>query len=340
MSVDIRLCGSIPREDMKAGGSSSGAPCSLQACLTSRYNVLDASCFATANGPADINSTALKSTCNEVFNSNNHMRGLNSTNFQSLGAAIEPPAWAVAAKGVARLEPVCEAIGRQTPVDLTTKACFRIGRSPNSDIQLMHATSSRRHAMVFHHSNGSCYVVDCGSAHGTYVNGVRIVSPTNGGVVVPHKVRRGALIRFGGPGAPCFLLKSFTFNLDDINEPMKPDMGELVRRNTRLNALGQSTQKSLRTVLSNTLEEAIGVTRKRSFDSLDTRDTFDDDIEPENKRMRCSSPLMSPLEPIRLVSPDLPFMISSKSRRVHFASQQQVFYPALVTPEELSSAED
>jgi hypothetical protein len=104
MSVDIRLCGSIPREDMKAGGSSSGAPCSLQACLTSRYNVLDASCFATANGPADINSTALKSTCNEVFNSNNHMRGLNSTNFQSLGAAIEPPAWAVAAKGVARLE--------------------------------------------------------------------------------------------------------------------------------------------------------------------------------------------------------------------------------------------
>lgn len=144
--------------------------------------------------------------------------------------SIEPPPWAVSAKGEARLEPVCESLGVQSPVDLTTQACFRVGRSPSSDIQLLHATSSRRHALLFHHPNGSCYVVDCGSAHGTFINGERVKSAvvTNGntasnagsnnasGMVIPHRVRRGALIRFGGPGAPCFILKSFAVKFDEL----------------------------------------------------------------------------------------------------------------------------
>lgn len=127
-------------------------------------------------------------------------------------------------------QPVCESLGVQSPVDLTTQACFRVGRSPSSDIQLLHATSSRRHALLFHHPNGSCYVVDCGSAHGTFINGERVKSAvvTNGniasnagsnsasGMVIPHRVRRGALIRFGGPGAPCFILKSFAVKFDEL----------------------------------------------------------------------------------------------------------------------------
>ena len=118
---------------------------------------------------------------------------------------------------VRTLQPVCESLGRQCAVDLTKQASFHVGRSPNADIQLLHATSSRRHAMLFHHSNGSCYIIDCGSAHGTYVNGAQIAAPTKGGVVVPHRVRRGALFRFGGPGAPSFVLKSFSFTLFTLN---------------------------------------------------------------------------------------------------------------------------
>lgn len=138
---------------------------------------------------------------------------------------IEPPPWAVPARGEARLEPVCEAIGSYSPIDLCHKVCYRVGRSPGSDVQLSHATSSRRHALIFHHPNGSCYVVDCGSAHGTFVNGVKVRSTTmkNGGVgngasgmVVPHRVRRGAMIRFGGDGAPAFVLKSFSVGLDAL----------------------------------------------------------------------------------------------------------------------------
>jgi hypothetical protein len=202
----------------------------------------------------------------------------------------------------------------------------------------MHATSSRRHAIVFHHSNGSCYVVDCGSAHGTFVNGVRIASPASGGVVVPHKVRRGALVRFGGPGAPCFLLKSFSFQLDEVNAPQSSDMGELLRRNTRLNALGQETAKTLRTG-EVFMEMAMNLLGKRSFDSIDSHQTLDEDDEPSSKRVRCLSPPLSPLEPLHLVSPELS-VVSSKPR-VHFSSDPpRLFFPAPVTPEELSGEED
>lgn len=218
------------------------------------------------------------------------------------------------------VQPVWEAAGRHSSIDLTTRACFRVGRSPYSDIQLFHATSSRRHAMVFHHSNGSCYVVDCGSAHGTFVNGVRVPSPNNGGTVIPHKVKRGALVRFGGPGAPSFLLKAFSEE-ESLSSSSLSDMGELVRRNTRLNALGKyddapqhyysgnRNSDVFRSSVCDTIHQALLVTRKRSYDSLDmslpSMDEYDAS-EPSSKRLRCSSPPLVEAPPIRLVSPELP----------------------------------
>ena len=94
---------------------------------------------------------------------------------------------------------------------------FRIGRSPNSHIPLLHSTSSRRHALIFHHENGSCYITDCQSTHGTYVDGIKVKPYPH----PPKRVRRGALIRFGGPGAPKFVLKSFSVKL----EKMVNDLG-------------------------------------------------------------------------------------------------------------------
>lgn len=195
----------------------------------------------------------------------------------------------------------------------------------------MHATSSRRHAMLFHHSNGSCYVVDCGSAHGTYVNGKRIASPAETGVVVPHRVRRGALIRFGGPGAPCFVLKSLPANLS--SDATLSDAAMLVVRNTRLNAMGKSASEVVRSNVSATIYQALAVARKRSFDSIASHETLDFD-EQDCKRARCSSPPLSPESPLRLVSPDLLSMSASKPRRVTFAVQNSYYYPVVITPEE------
>lgn len=186
--------------------------------------------------------------------------------------------------------------------------------------------------MIFHHDNGSCYLVDCGSAHGTFVNGNRVQSPPKGGVVIPYKVRRGSIIRFGGPGAPQFMLKSFTFELDELREAPVTDTvlsptsgyGTVVQHNTRLNSLGKTAKDSL----------FQGLSSKRSFDSVET---VDSDIE--NKRIRCSSPPLSPeQQPLRLVSPDL--SQPNKRRRVSFSSDPPTaFYPNLVSPD-LSSDEN
>jgi pSer/pThr/pTyr-binding forkhead associated (FHA) protein len=234
-------------------------------------------------------------------------------------------------------QPIGDCADIQAPIDLKSQAVFRVGRSPQSDVQLFHATSSRRHAMLFHHSNGSCYIIDCGSAHGTYVNGTRVESPPNNGVVVPHKVRRGSLIRFGGPGAPEFMLKSFNFELGDImNDGVSshdvpvcimpvstPIMTAVVEHNTRLNALGRTAKQSL------LLQQQL-LSSKRSFDSMETMPLLDEDMAE-----RCSSPPLSPEQsPMRLVSPDSDCQQPSKRRRVTFSQDPpEACYPTLVSPD-------
>ena len=239
---------------------------------------------------------------------------------------LEPPLWAVPARGDSRLEPVCEALGSHPTVDLTNRPFLRIGRSPNSDVQLLHQTSSRRHALIFHHPNGSCYVVDSGSSHGTYVNGVRVKSTPSSGMVIPHRVRRGSLIRFGGPGAPAFVLKSlsigFSAMVREVDEPAPiPNIVPLRVKNNIFQVNSRSN------ILPGGVEG--GILKKRSFDD-------DVSLESETKRQRCVSPTFEQLEPMYLVSPDSP----RKSRRVTFHDKPQAFYPTLVTPDEFLSDEE
>mmetsp|Transcript_26476 Transcript_26476/g.56743 ORF Transcript_26476/g.56743 Transcript_26476/m.56743 type:complete len:395 (-) Transcript_26476:428-1612(-) len=258
----------------------------------------------------------------------------------------EAPSWAVPANGEARLEPVCDSVHRQAPVDLTSRAVFRVGRSPQSDVPLMHVTSSRRHAMLFHHSNGSCYLVDCGSAHGTYINGVRVTStPNDSNVVVPTRVRRGSIVRFGGPGAPSFMLKSFSFDLDEMKDcplsgvdlcpmsiPPSPVLTAMVQHNTRLNSLGQTAKEELMVHRQ--------ISSKRSFDSMETVMDSDDEIDHLKPLTSLRSPPLSPEQPLRLVSPELNCPCTSsntsscKRRRVTFSDHNQsTVYPFLVSPD-------
>lgn len=322
VKVNVRLCGSIPRTEMDS------------LCLKQQQS--------TAVPTSMHCDTVAQQLCSQLSNFQQQQEQQHNQQLHSAPSRLptfEPPSWAVPAGGEARLEPVCDSVDRQGPVDLTSKAVFRVGRSPQSDVHLQHATSSRRHAMLFHHTNGSCYIVDCGSAHGTYINGSRVTSAPNGGVVVPHKLRRGSLIRFGGPGAPSFVLKSFAFDLGEMMEcpvsshptlmPSTPTTLAVVEHNTRFNALGKTAKQ---TVLMQQLSS------KRSFDSLET-------VGPEDlmDEERCSSPPLSPEKiPMRLVSPDMMMQqTSNKRRRVTFSeAPPMAAYPMLVSPDVSSDEQE
>ena len=201
--------------------------------------------------------------------------------------------------------------------------------------------------MLFHHSNGSCYLVDCGSAHGTYINGVRVVStPNDSNVVVPTKVRRGSIVRFGGPGAPSYILKSFSFDLDEMREcpepiinmipasiPSSPLLSAMVQHNTRLNSLGKTAKEELMMHRQ--------ISSKRSFDSMSTVMESDDEMDHLHQTSNLlTSPPLSPEQPLRLISPEVNCAVSAtgepsfKRRRVTFPEDEvSDVYPVLVSPD-------
>lgn len=115
-------------------------------------------------------------------------------------------------------------------------------------------------------------------------------------------------------------------------------MGVLVRRNTRMNALGVTASEKICADTLDSISLGLNVMRKRSFDSLCSTESLDDTYDPFCKRMRCSSPPLSPEVPLRLVSPDYSSARQSKPRRVTFSLEPpQAFYASSVTPDEPSS---
>jgi len=345
--VDVSLCGAIPRPCPSSSSFlKESVPSPTQALIrfrnssfvtSSNENSLlssfSHSCFSSVNGPNGQKFPTQVSRCKKTsptvnlsdssfFSSTNSFDTIPSGDDQPSKHSthllmLEPPRWAVPARGGSRLEPVCEALGSHATIDLAKRACFRVGRSPGSDIQLLHNTSSRCHALIVHHPNGGCYVVDCGSSHGTYINGVRVRSTPTGSMVIPHRAKRGSLIRFGGPGAPTFVLKSFSVGFSAMVKDLESPIDKSPKETECINQI-------------NTREpQEGGILKKRSFDEGPV---------PEAKRQRCISPSSNMLEngPIRLVSPDSP----RKSRRVSFHDQPQAFYPVLVTPDVLSSDDE
>lgn len=187
MTVDVSLCGSIPRSEM---GSSS---CQIRVNESTRSETDQIIAMAASS------LTRKVSEDNMILSSKR----------------IELPSWAVPAKGESFLEPIGDSRYLHCPVDLTKQAVVSVGRSDISDLQLLHSASSRRHAVIFHHPNGQCYIVDCGSAHGTFVNGTRVSSEATRGAK-PYRIRKGSLVRFGGPGSPQFILKMFSVGLRSL----------------------------------------------------------------------------------------------------------------------------
>mmetsp|Transcript_1387 Transcript_1387/g.1886 ORF Transcript_1387/g.1886 Transcript_1387/m.1886 type:complete len:370 (-) Transcript_1387:257-1366(-) len=72
------------------------------------------------------------------------------------------------------------------------KGWYLIGRNPTvCDVILDHASISRKHAAILYHFSGAAYVVDLGSAHGTYL-GRRRLRPFQ-----PRLLKSGKLLKFG-----------------------------------------------------------------------------------------------------------------------------------------------
>jgi len=358
VKVNVRLCGSIPR--LSQSIESVNVPPSLR----------NLPLFPSSSDSNKGSSDEIDRSKNELIGATNQLRSKlfnvqqtqvstqpqhhfypgTTTSCRRLPTTYEAPSWAVRANGEARLEPVCDSVDRQVPVDLTSRAVFRIGRSPQSDVHLMHVTSSRRHAMLFHHSNGSCYLVDCGSAHGTYINGVRVVStPNDSNVVVPTRVRRGSIVRFGGPGAPSYMLKSFSFDLDEMRDcpepivnmipsslPPSPILSAMVQHNTRMNSLGKTAKEELMIHRQ--------ISSKRSFDSMSTVMESEDELDIHQSSNVLNSPPLSPEQPLRLISPELNCKTqvpSFKRRRVTFFEDEvSEVYPVLVSPDVSSDEQE
>jgi len=316
MTVNVSLCGSIPRSQMTCRGIRP-----QNKIMTKQPNLPFISSLNEWKVPSPMKK----------------LRRVSTDDLSTLPTQIMPPTWAVSARGEARLEPVGGGLYGHSPVDLTTKSTIRFGRSQSSDVQLIHDTSSRRHAIVFHHPNGSCYVIDCGSAHGTYVNGTRVKTAVvhvsddqehRRGAIVPHRVKKGALIRFGGPGAPSYILKSFSVGLSSLvkeleisevftcttniieDEPVLSTMRSLssysqsknisndalLTVNTRLNAMGRSSmQTASRSCLPELARARLGTSpmlngctppflKKRGLSSLIPRTVSSEDNQVHKKR--------------------------------------------------------
>ena len=91
-------------------------------------------------------------------------------------------------------------------IDISTITTFKVGRLAENNLPLQDIWISRRHAMIQKESTDTYYVIDLGSANGTFVNGIRIVTPT--------KLSSGDSISFGK--------SNFTFHTTE-NPPPPPN---------------------------------------------------------------------------------------------------------------------
>ncbi|GLT46710.1 hypothetical protein SLA2020_204500 [Shorea laevis] len=109
------------------------------------------------------------------------------------------------------------------------------------DFVLDHQSVSRQHAVVIPHKNGSIYVIDLGSAHGTFVASERLTKDT------PVELEVGQSLRFAASTRTYILRKNNAALFarppppTEINLPSPPDPADeeaVVAYNTLLNRYG------------------------------------------------------------------------------------------------------
>lgn len=155
----------------------------------------------------------------------------------------QPPDWAIEPRpGVYYLEVLKdgEVIGR---INLDKKRHIFGRQVPACEFVLDHQSVSRQHAAVVPHKNGSIYVIDLGSVHGTFVANERITKDS------PVEFEVGQSLRFAASTRAYILRKNTaaffpTHSLpSDVSLPSPPDPNDedaVVAYNTILNRYGIS----------------------------------------------------------------------------------------------------
>ncbi|KAG9448520.1 hypothetical protein H6P81_008485 [Aristolochia fimbriata] len=152
----------------------------------------------------------------------------------------QPPDWAIEPRsGVYYLEVLKDGeVLDQIPLD---KRRHIFGRQfPMCDFVLDHQSVSRQHAAVVPHKNGSIFVIDLGSAHGTFVANERLTKD------YPVELEVGQSLRFAASTRTYILRKNNaalfpTPSLQDIDLPSPPDPSNeeaILAYNTLLNRYG------------------------------------------------------------------------------------------------------
>ncbi|XP_010252839.1 PREDICTED: nuclear inhibitor of protein phosphatase 1-like [Nelumbo nucifera] len=155
----------------------------------------------------------------------------------------QPPDWAIEPRpGVFYLDVLKdgEVIGR---INLDKRRHIFGRQFPMCDFVLDHQSVSRQHAAVVPHKNGSIYVIDLGSAHGTFVANERLTKDS------PVELEVGQSLRFAASTRSYILRKNnaalFPPPLlpSEINLPPSPDPSDeeaVLAYNTVLNRYGLS----------------------------------------------------------------------------------------------------
>ncbi|TVU06628.1 hypothetical protein EJB05_49852 [Eragrostis curvula] len=155
----------------------------------------------------------------------------------------QPPDWAIEPRpGVYYLDVLKdgEVIDR---INLDKRRHIFGRQVPACDFVLDHQSVSRQHAAVIPHRNGSIYVIDLGSVHGTFVANERLIKDN------PVELEVGQSLRFAA-STRSYILRKNTAALfptpslpSDVSLPSPPDPNDedaVVAYNTILNRYGIS----------------------------------------------------------------------------------------------------
>uniref|UniRef100_A0A6N2KCC3 FHA domain-containing protein n=1 Tax=Salix viminalis TaxID=40686 RepID=A0A6N2KCC3_SALVM len=153
----------------------------------------------------------------------------------------QPPDWAIEPRpGVYYLEVLKdkEVLDR---INLDRRRHIFGRQIPTCDFVLDHQSVSRQHAVVVPHKNGSIFVIDLGSAHGTFVANERLTKDT------PVELEVGQSLRFAASTRTYILRKNDAALFlrpplpSDVKIPPPPDPSDeeaVVAYNTFLNRYG------------------------------------------------------------------------------------------------------
>eukprot|EP00002_Diphylleia_rotans_P017994 TRINITY_DN3485_c0_g5_i3.p1 TRINITY_DN3485_c0_g5~~TRINITY_DN3485_c0_g5_i3.p1 ORF type:complete len:190 (-),score=35.34 TRINITY_DN3485_c0_g5_i3:227-796(-) len=86
---------------------------------------------------------------------------------------FDPPSWAIKPRNQQHRFIVYKNDQVLSTFDIGSKPYYTFGSHASSDYVLDNPSISRLHAIVAHHANGKCYIMDFKSGHGTFVDGKR-----------------------------------------------------------------------------------------------------------------------------------------------------------------------